>query len=421
VQSGKPAEGRVTLRAAHENGRVIMDISDDGGGIDPEKIRRKALERGLLPAEQLARMSAHELVQLIFLPGFSTADKVSTISGRGVGMDVVKHNIERIGGQVEVLGTPGVGTTLRMKVPLTLAIVSALVVQVGDERYAIPQANLVELVGLASAELAPGGVEVFQEVPVYRLRDTLLPLAFLGKEMGRHATWREALAAAGETPTVVVLQSDGRLFGLVVDGVCDSTEIVVKPLAAQLKALQVFAGATILGDGRVALILDVLHVARRAGVGSEGRRRIPSAELPVALADGAAQTLLVFDAGGGRQGAVPLAGVERLESLDRARVQEAGGKRLVRYRDAVMPLHELAPWVGGVATDGGQVPEQLHVLVCTRPDGPVGLVVTRIVDVIEGHFKVHPGARRDGVAGAVVLGEQVTDLVDLERVLEVVA
>jgi two-component system chemotaxis sensor kinase CheA len=420
VASGKPAEGRLTLRAAHENGRVIMDISDDGGGIDPEKIRAKALERGLLPAEQLGRMTAHELVQLIFLPGFSTAEKVSNISGRGVGMDVVKHNIERIGGQVEVLGMPGVGTTLRMKVPLTLAIVSALVVQVGDERYAIPQANLSELVGLPGTTVGPGGVEIFQEVPVYRLRDTLLPLAFLGKEMGRHETWQEALAACGEAPTVVVLQTDGRLFGLVVDGVCDSTEIVVKPLSAQLKSLLVFAGATILGDGRVALILDVLNVARRAGVGSEGRRHVPVVEAPpLPLEGGAPQTLLVFDAGGGRRGAVPLAGVERLESLDRGRVQDTGGKRLVRYRDAVMPLHELAPWVGGVASQDSA--DSLHVLVCARPGGPVGLVVTRILDVIEGHFEVHAGARRDGVAGAVVLGEQVTDLVDLERVLEAIA
>jgi len=417
VASGKPAEGRLTLRASHENGRVIMDIADDGAGIDPEKIRRKALERGLLPAEQLQRMNAHELIQLIFLPGFSTADKVSSISGRGVGMDVVKHNIERIGGQVEVLGTIGAGTTLRMKVPLTLAIVSALVVQTGDERYAIPQANLLELVGVNDPG-GPGGVEVFSEVPVYRLRGTLLPLAFLAKEMGRAATWQEALAELGDAMTILVLKSDGREFGLVVDGVCDSTEIVVKPLAKALKSLAVFAGATILGDGRVALILDVLNIARRAGVGSE-RRMMARVAPPVLVPDGEQQRLLLFDAGHGRQGAVSLAGVDRLESLDRGRVHEAGGQRMVRYRDAVMPLYELSPWMHdvGVAPAPGSDDASIHVLVCARAGGPVGLVVTRIVDVIEGSFKIHEGARRRGIAGAVVLGERVTDLVDLEQVL----
>jgi two-component system chemotaxis sensor kinase CheA len=249
VAVGKPAEGRLLLRAYHGGGQVIIEISDDGGGLDADKIRRRAVEKGLITSEQAARMGEREGVNLIFLPGFSTAEKVTNVSGRGVGMDVVKTNIEKIGGTVDVQSKAGTGTTVRMKIPLTLAIIPALIVTSGGDRYAIPQISLLELVRL-DGEDAQKGIELIQGVPVHRLRGRLFPLVYLNRE----------LKVEGEAPdlsklpavNIVVLQADERQFGLVVDEINDTEEIVVKPLGKQLKGIKTFAGSTIMGDGRVA-------------------------------------------------------------------------------------------------------------------------------------------------------------------------
>ncbi len=268
-QRGKPAEGRLFLRAFHEGGQVNIEIADDGAGIEPEKLKRKALERGLISQEQAARMAEREALNLIFLPGFSTAAKVSNISGRGVGMDVVKTNIEKIGGTVDLHSQPGRGTTIKIKIPLTLAIIPALVVTSGGDRYAIPQVSLLELVRL-DGEQARKGIERIHGAPVYRLRGHLLPLVYLNRQLGVESRRGDA---ADEAVNIVVLQAGERHFGLVVDGINDTEEIVVKPLGKQLKGVSVFAGATIMGDGQVALILDVLGIAQSAGVISEARDR----------------------------------------------------------------------------------------------------------------------------------------------------
>ena len=279
VERRKPAEGCLKMRAYHEGGQVIIEITDDGGGIDCERVKQKALQRALITPEQAARMSDHEALYLIFLPGFSTAEKVTNVSGRGVGMDVVKTNIERIGGTVDLQSQPGKGTTLKIKIPLTLAIIPALIVTSGGDRFAIPQVSLLELVRL-EVEQASQQIEFIHGAPVYRLRGQLLPFAYLNRELRLNDADDDGLKPSVEATTIVVLQADGHPFGLVVDEINDTEEIVVKPLGKQLKGVASFAGATIMGDGRVALILDVLGLAQRAGVVAEVRDRNHSKPLP---------------------------------------------------------------------------------------------------------------------------------------------
>lgn len=262
LAAGKSAEGCLSLHAFHEGGQVIIQIADDGAGIDIDRVKQKAVERGLVTAEQAAVMKERESLKLIFLPGFSTAAKVTKVSGRGVGMDVVQTNIEKIGGTVDIQSEPGLGTTLKIKIPLTLAIIPALIVTSGGDRYAIPQISLLEMVRLEGDE-AGAGIELVQGAPVYRLRGNLLSLVYLNREL-KLPHGSENGATAQDVVNIVVLQADNRRFGLVVDEVNDAEEILVKPLRQHLKELSLYTGATVMGDGRVALILDVVALAQRA-------------------------------------------------------------------------------------------------------------------------------------------------------------
>ena len=279
--AGKPEQGVLLLRAFHAGGQVNIEIIDDGGGIDPAKVGAKALERGLVSADELSRMTERDVINMIFLPGFSTAGAVTNVSGRGVGMDVVKTNIENIGGSVDVSSAVGSGSTFRIKIPLTLAIIPALTVRCAGDRYAIPQVSLVELVRLGAAGDTVGkGIEYLSGAPVLRLRGNLLPLVHLGSELGVSeglGTYDDVAGGGAperrEATFIVVLQAEERQFGLVVDEVLDTEEIVVKPLSSQLKGLPAYAGATILGDGRVALILDALALAQSSGVVNAARSR----------------------------------------------------------------------------------------------------------------------------------------------------
>ena len=280
---GKPAEGRLLLHAFHQGGKVIIEITDDGKGIDPQRVREKAIHAKLITPEQAARLSERELVNLVFLPGFSTADRVTHFSGRGVGMDVVRTNVEKIGGTVDIESRLGRGTTIKMKIPLTLAIIPALTITVGGDRYAIPQVSLLELVRL-EGEQAQRGIEQIHGAPVYRLRGNLLPLVYLNRQLQV-----ESVRPDDDIINIVVLQADDRQFGLVVDAIHDTEEIVVKPLQKQLKGISAFSGATIMGDGKVALILDVLGLAQKAHVisgGASGRcpRRRPACPSPRVIA-----------------------------------------------------------------------------------------------------------------------------------------
>ncbi|HYH49857.1 MAG TPA: chemotaxis protein CheA, partial [Acidimicrobiia bacterium] len=375
--AGKPAEGRLLLRAFHESGQVNIEISDDGAGLDVEGIKRKAVERGIVTPEHAERMSDREATQLIFMAGFSTAAQVTNVSGRGVGMDVVKTHIEKIGGSVDLQSRLGHGTTLRIKIPLTLAIIPALVVTSGGDRYAIPQVNLLELVRLDS-EQALSGIETIQGARVYRLRGNLLPIVYLHEELGVDIEPND-----DDAINIVVLQADDRQFGLVVEGVSDTEEIVVKPLGHQLKGLSAFAGATIMGDGRVALILDVLGVAQQARVVDEVRDRALADAIDSADESNASrQELLLAEIGNGSRLAIPLRAVDRLEELSTAHLERAGGTPAVQYRDRILPLVSIARTLGfaGATPLESEQERLLQVVVHSVGDRSVGLVVERILD-----------------------------------------
>jgi two-component system chemotaxis sensor kinase CheA len=412
-EAGKPATGTIHLRAYHEGGHVIIEVRDDGAGIDVERVRQKAIDRGLVSRDAAAALPESQVLRFIFEPGFSTAAKVTSVSGRGVGMDVVRTNIERIGGQVDLQNHHGAGTSVKIKIPLTLAIIPALVVTAAGQRYAIPQVNLLELVRLGG-DAASRGVEMVHGAPVYRLRGRLLPLVYLTDVLGSPTK-----TEAGAPITIVVLQADGRSFGLVVDSVNDSEEIVVKPLGQQLKQLAVFAGATIMGDGRVALILDVPGVARHAHVVDEHGTR-DSAVAAEARTSGAAvrtQTVLVVRAGDRERVAIPLDRVNRLEEFETSNIEFSLGRPVVQYRDAVMSLVHAGDWLGqGSAADW--TARKVQVVVHAKGGRVAGLVVDRILDIVEQDLVIQAGSADSRLAGTAVVQGQVTDLLDLDAVFE---
>jgi chemotaxis protein histidine kinase CheA len=556
VAAGKPAEGRLFLRAFHEGGQVNIEISDDGAGIDYERVKQKALEKGLITSDHAARMSDRELMNLIFLPGVSTAEKVTNVSGRGVGMDVVKTNIERISGCVDIQSRPGQGTTLKIKIPLTLAIIPALIVTSGGDRYAIPQVSLLELVRLEGAQ-ARKGIEMIHGAPVYRLRGKLLPLAYLNQQIGvgeggngssppvpqrqaassgggsdvnaldfalahsDHLLWKSklrefpdgkgtmtvaqagsykdcalgkwlyssgledfgdvpgmqqlenlhqrfheavreviSLKASGDTAcserelarveslseqivslltvleqqvagrnaaNIVVLQADDRHFGLVVDEVNDTEEIVVKPLGKQLKGISTFAGATIMGDGRVALILDVLGLAQRANVLSEVRDRGVGEKTTETEArhDDGESLLLLRGPDDGRM-AMPLSLVARLEEFPRSSVETAEGRYVVQYRGQILRLIHLSSALPErreqsrslKPSEPGAEDEKIQVVVYTDQGRSVGLVVDRILDIAHAAVKTQKHTGRQGTLGSLVVQGRVTELVDVKAIIQ---
>ncbi len=403
VAAGKPVEGRLRLRAYHESGQVIVEITDDGKGIDPAHLGQVAVARGVVSSDALTRMDTKEILDLIFRPGFSTAAEVTNVSGRGVGMDVVRTNIERIGGSVDLVSSVGTGTTCRVRIPLTLAIIPALIVGEADDRYAIPQANLVELVRLEGEDLSRS-VEQIGESPVLRLRGHLLPLVQLSDVLGVNPSASEAL-------TVVVVQANDIRFGLCVEQVHDTQEIVVKPIGRQLKPVPLYAGATIMGDGRVSLILDVAGIAQTAGV--ELSATEPAGETHSAHDDESA--LLVLEVSGGRRAALPLTAVSRLEELPVERVELSGHTEVVQYRDGILPLVRLAPAIGLPETDDDR--ETLSVIVHEDRMARIGIIVDRVVDVVETELERSEVGVRPGVLGSAVISDKVTDLVDLESVV----
>lgn len=411
LAAGKSEVGRLHLRAFHEGGQVNIEVSDDGAGLNIERIRTRAVERGLVSADRAARMSEREVTHLIFQPGFSTAEAITNVSGRGVGMDVVKTNIEKIGGTVDISTRAGQGTTLKIKIPLTLAIIPALIVTSRSERFAIPQVNLLELVRL-EGEQARKSIERLHGTTLYRLRGNLLPLVFLDRalELGEPS-------AAADVFNIVVLQADDRQFGLVVDGISDTEEIVVKPLGKELKGISAFAGATIMGDGRVALILDVLGIAQRANVVSASRERAIVNKSGQTKEEGEArETLLLFRIGQSGRMAIPLSMVARLEEIARADVEQAAGKDVVQYRGAILPLVDLGREIAGEPTNLTE-DSPLQVIVYSEQGRSVGFVVEQILDIVEQHVTVRHRTPRPGVLGAAVLQGKVTDLLDVHGVI----
>jgi len=408
--ASKPAKGRLALRAYHEGGQVNIEIADDGAGVDPSRVKAKAVERQLISAEQADRLSARDATNLVFLPGFSLAPKVTNVSGRGVGMDVVKTNIERIGGTVELLSEPGRGTTVRVRIPLTLAIIPGLVISAGGERFVIPQVNLHELIRLEGdgAKL----VEHVHSTPVLRRRNTLLPLANLNEILGI------AAQSPADVVSIVAVEADEHRFGLIVDEIGDTQEIVVKPMGQQLKTLNCYAGATIMGDGRIALILDVDGLGRRAGIIAEAGSAGSGASASEPKTEAAANhtPLLLFRAGNFARLAIPLSQVARLEKIPAENVERAAGRPAVQYRERILPLLDVGEKLGGATADH----EMLHVVVCraaaTEGASEFGLVVDEISDILNDTMGAPCASGRAGLLGSAIIGGRVTDFLDLEAV-----
>ncbi|CAG4933729.1 chemotaxis protein CheA [Acidithrix sp. C25] len=412
IAAGKARDGRLILRAYHEGGHVNIEIADDGAGINPDRIRANALKKGLFRADQLDKMSEREITNLIFAPGFSTAEKITNVSGRGVGMDVVKTNIEKIGGTIDIQSTPGEGTTIKIKIPLTLAIIPALVVAAGGQRYAIPQVSLVELVRL-ERDQAKVDIDSVYGAPVCRLRGNLLPLVYLCDLM--HTSTKKI---EDDAVNVVVLQADERQFGLVVDNVVDTEEIVVKPLGKQVKNVDVYAGATIMGDGRVALILDVMGIAQRSSVISEVRdRKLSELSASSTLEVGERQTLLLLGVGDSYRVAVPLSSVDRLEEFPSDALEWAGDNQVVQYRDAIMPLIWLSSTLGvPSATEVDSA--SIQVVVHSGHGRRVGVVVDRILDIVAVNMNLEKCSIKSQVIGSTVINDRVTDIVNVDEIVQ---
>ena len=402
--NGKDPEGTLRLRALQEGSHVIIEVSDDGAGIGVERVRAKAIERGLISADRAALLSERELLQLIFLPGFSTAAAVTNVSGRGVGMDVVRTNVEKIGGKVEIDSRAGKGTTLRLRIPLTLAIIPALIVRSLQQSFALPQGALSELVHV-SPEQATTTIEWIEDAPLYRLRGKLLPLVFLERllmPVGSEAT-------RDRDSFIAVLDADGRRFGLVVDGLADPEEIVVKPLSSALKGIGLYSGATVLGNGDLALILDPGSIAMKAGVAMTGEEEAARAtEDEVADIDNKGAEFLLVEAAG-RKAAVPLGDVLRIEQMPVKRVEYVGIRPVINFDGQLLPVDDTA---GVLAAAQGDPEAPIVVVVCREGRRHVGIAVSHVLDVATGAELVEAGTslRTDGVT---LLKDSVTEIVNL--------
>jgi two-component system, chemotaxis family, sensor kinase CheA len=462
VDAGKTATGTITLKAFHEAGQVVLEVGDDGKGIDAQRVAASALAKGLVTADELKAMSPTDKLGLIFLPGLSTAEKVTDVSGRGVGMDVVKTNLDRLGGKVEISSTPGQGTLFRIKLPLTLAIIPSLVVSVGAERFAVPQLNVVELIRIPAGEIHKR-IEVVGEAEVLVLRGELVPLVHFADILGVERTYvdeeghvqtsRRQNLADRRSPRYdadgvalseplpgkaewrkepnrrfhassdlnVVIMSSGLLdYGLVVEGLHKTEEIVVKPLGRHLKGLPEYAGATIMGDGSVALILDAAGIAGKAELRavSGHKRAMELAEESQRDRSDDAHSLLVYRNNPREACAVPLDLVLRVERINRDQLETVGGRRTMQYRGATLPLVSLADAanVAPVADD-----QELAVIVVSVAGREVGVLGAMPVDVVETRAAVDQTTlRQRGVVGSSIIKNTTVLLVDVFELVEAV-
>jgi two-component system, chemotaxis family, sensor kinase CheA len=424
VASGKDPEGVLRLRAYQESSHVIIEVSDDGAGIAVERVRSRAVERGLVVAERAARLGDRELMQLIFLPGFSTAEAVTNVSGRGVGMDVVRTNVEKIGGKVEIESRPGKGTTLRLRIPLTLAIIPALIVRSLGQSFALPQGSLSELVHIPRERFAVA-VEWMEGVPLYRLRGQLLPLIFLDQVLDHTLDRRsERFAATGDgnAPVhvvardcfIAVLDVDGRRFGLVVDSLADPEEIVVKPLSAVLKSIGLYSGATVLGNGDLALILDPGAIASHARIAErEENGRVELGEFvddDQARAGMSSKYLLVETAN--RRVAVPLDEVLRIERIPRSRVEYVVSRPVLNLGGQLLPVYDSGGVLGG---GDGPLDTPVTIVVCRDANRHVGIAVANVLDVAAGGELFEAGSQYRA-PGVTLLKDHVTGVMALDSI-----
>ncbi|MGJ5021443.1 hybrid sensor histidine kinase/response regulator [Bradyrhizobium sp. SZCCHNS3002] len=403
--AGKAEQGTIRLSAYHEGGHIIICIADNGRGLNTERIKAKALANGLVTEAELEKMTEAQIHKFIFEPGFSTAAAVTSVSGRGVGMDVVRTNIDQIGGTIDIKSVVGEGTSVTIKIPLTLAIVSALIVEAGGDRFAIPQLSVVELVrARANSEHR---IERIKDTAVLRLRNKLLPLMHLKKLLKID----DGSSTDPENGFIVVTQVGNQTFGIVVDCVFHTEEIVVKPMSTKLRHIDMFSGNTILGDGAVIMIIDPNGIAKALGAAGSASQAV-SDEHAAHHAIGGEQltSLLVFRAGTAQPKAVPLALVTRLEEIAADKIEISNGRYMVQYRDQLMPLVQMEGV--SVQTSGSQ-----PILVFADETRAMGLVVDEIIDIVEERLNIQVSGAKDGILGSAVIKGQATEVIDVGHFL----
>jgi two-component system chemotaxis sensor kinase CheA len=405
IAAGKPEQGTIRLSAYHEGGHIIICIADNGRGLNTERIKAKAIANDLVTESDLEKMTEAQIHKFIFAPGFSTAASVTSVSGRGVGMDVVRTNIDQIGGTIDVKSVVGEGSSVTIKIPLTLAIVSALIVEAAGDRFAIPQLAVVELVrARANSEHR---IERIKDTPVLRLRNKLLPLMHLKKLL----RIEDGTDSDPENGFIVVTQVGSQTFGIVVDGVFHTEEIVVKPMSTKLRHIEMFSGNTILGDGAVIMIIDPNGIAK--ALGTSGAAQLEIADENAAMRAIAAEqltSLLVFRAGSAQPKAVPLALITRLEEIAIGKIETSNGRHMVQYRDQLMPLVQMDGV--DIVTEGAQ-----PILVFSDDGRSMGLVVDEIIDIVEERLNIEVASTHDGILGSAVIKGQATEVIDVGHFL----
>jgi two-component system chemotaxis sensor kinase CheA len=409
IAAGKDPEGCLRIRASHAGGRVQVEISDDGRGVDPKRLAARAVSAGALTRGDADALTAHGALQLMFLPGLSTKDEVTTVSGRGVGMDAVRESLDQLGASIEVASEIGSGTVFRINVPLTLAILPSVLVWSGGQRYALPQIHVREVVHLEPDEVLRS-VDDVDGVRIHRLRGRLLPLVAMSEQMRVSPTSLPGL-------TIVVVELDGRRFGITVDAVGDTVEAVVEPLTQATRSIAMFAGVTLLADGQAALIVNLDELAAAAGLVTTRVDAAAPAEAPATTQE---RSLLLATAAGGARVAVPLAAVVRLEHFPGERVQRSRGGDVIDYGDAILPLLPASQVLAGLGAGEhaslGRA-EYVPTIVCRSSAGSVGLVVERIDDVVAEPARSSSDASEPSVGRRVVIDDTVTELIDIDALI----
>ncbi|MBB4199374.1 hypothetical protein CCR94_05950 [Rhodoblastus sphagnicola] len=404
LRAGKPAAGTVRVSAAHEAGQITIEIADDGRGLDITKIKAKAIQVGIATPQQLERMGDDEIYRFIFAAGFSTADKVTNVSGRGVGMDVVRENIQTIGGSVALSSTPGKGAKFALKIPLTLAIAPALIVEASGQRFALPQHSVVEAVGLNAGEHK---IEFVQGSKILQLREAVLPIGSLA-ELLHLAAPKTPIAEAEQL--AVIMRVGAHSFGITVDAVVDVQEIVVKPMGGSLSHLSSFSGHTILGDGSVVLILDPNGVCQSLGL--EQSRESSASAVESGALRGDCTRLVYFRAGSGVDKVLPLSNIARIETVHSDKIEMSNGMMLMQHQGRLMPIVTAAPDV--------MVKEGDNTVFVISPDGePFGLLIDAIVDIIEEKLDVEIAGDQPGIVGAAEINGKVVELLDVVHFIDI--
>ena len=413
VRKGKPETGQIVLNASHQNGMILIEVSDDGAGINLELIKQRAIERKLISPETASQLSKSELIDLIFQPGFSTKEAVTSLSGRGVGMDVVKTNITNIGGTIEITSEPDLGTQIQLKIPLTLAIIPALFITCADQVFSIPENRIIELVKLSPKSQADA-FQNFHGIPVFKLRNQLLPLIYLDQVL--------ELKSAGSAPDddiyIVLLQSGPTYFGLAVASVDNIQDIVVKPLGGTLNDIPYFAGATIMGNGRVSLILDIDNIALHSGFTAQdlstlNKEKLLDTNPPVEM-----MGILVFEIAGLERMAIPLDRLRHIDMLDMDQIQMQGDKEVIYLNKELFYVVQLNQFVNGADTQYASKSKVVPALTCVSNQRLYSLLVEHVVEIIQVPKQLIASATpQNGIEGYAIWNDRVINVLDLDEIL----